>query len=290
MQTHQRNYQRILRLRQDSAALDAQIRDTLSSLAATRRDVKTTTTTPVMGNNGAPQYRFTYAELLGYARRISGTTLPPPGTSNGLDQQQQLSQPQQQVAPPSQQPPMAAESQPSGQVTQASTPGGDTIMNGGTQTQTPVGTQPPTPLSQQLQVSEFPTQVTTTTTSFHSLPEHFALNPMAGVVFVPWPTEEQIRMGNLANNQILAEEGIDIKGYDPAKEEERKKLEEEERKAVEEGEKRKREERERKVNEMMEKSRREREQTMRRESTTRPTGEKKQFQFTSIDDMDDDDD
>jgi len=97
-------------------------------------------------------------------------------------------------------------------------------------------------------------------------------------------------MGNLANNQILAEEGIDIKGYDPAKEEERKKLEEEERKAVEEGEKRKREERERKVNEMMEKSRREREQTMRRESTTRPTGEKKQFQFTSIDDMDDDDD
>jgi uncharacterized protein (DUF3084 family) len=142
------------------------------------------------------------------------------------------------------------------------------------------------------------------TTSFTSLPEHvsFSLNTLAGAIFVPWPMEEKVRSGVLASNQILAEQGIDPKGYDPVEEEERKKTEEEERRAAEEEERKAREERERKTREEREKAWREREKAggnkeWRREhsmlgapSATRGPPEKKQFQFTSIDDMDDEDD
>ena len=146
-----------------------------------------------------------------------------------------------------------------------------------------------------------------------SLPEVMTqyLNPLSGQAFLPWPLEDKIRSGSLASNQILVERGIEPRGYDPAEEEERKRKEEEERKEKEEKEKAEREERERKIMEEREKARQERERQREREQaewrrgsvvsgpaapvpglsrTDTAPGEKKQFQFTNLDDLDDDDD
>jgi Vitamin-D-receptor interacting Mediator subunit 4 len=135
-----------------------------------------------------------------------------------------------------------------------------------------------------------------------SLPDIIAhyLNPLSGQPFIPWPTENAIRNGSLAANQILAEKGIDPKGYDPAEEEERKKREEEDRKQREEQEKLALEERERRIREQRERQwREERERRAaadaNRENGSGPTTaapprqEPKQFQFASLDDDDDDD-
>lgn len=175
--------------------------------------------------------------------------------------------------------------------------------------QTPNPTQSPAPINGALpDQSTQPTQ----TSQLTSLPENMSqfLNPLSGQLFFPWPLEDKIRSGALASNQILLEQGIDPKGYDPVAEEELKRKEEEERKEKEEKEKQERAERERQRREELERLRkedllrREKEQAAFRRASTaagisgdaavsappsaRP--EKKQFQFTNLDDLDDDDD
>uniref|UniRef100_A0A8H7N3P4 Mediator of RNA polymerase II transcription subunit 4 n=1 Tax=Bionectria ochroleuca TaxID=29856 RepID=A0A8H7N3P4_BIOOC len=54
VQTHQNNYLRIQELRKSSAALDSQIRDTLSSLASTRKDIVTTHATTFPPGQATP--------------------------------------------------------------------------------------------------------------------------------------------------------------------------------------------------------------------------------------------
>lgn len=145
-----------------------------------------------------------------------------------------------------------------------------------------------------------------------SLPEGMSqyLNPLSGLLFFPWPLEDKIRSGSLASYQMLVEQGIDPRNYNPATEEERKRKEEEERKAKEEREKAEREERERqlradreRLRAAREKQREKGQEEWRRASiaTGQPDApgptranagavEKKQFQFTNLDDLDDDDD
>ncbi|KAK0391411.1 hypothetical protein NLU13_0911 [Sarocladium strictum] len=272
VQTHQNNYLRIQKLRETSAALDTQIRETLSSLATTRKDIVTTHTTTYPDG---PNYTIAYDELLSYARRISKTTLPPSSTINSLPPQ-----------PASGEQTPATDSQPQS----ALTPNAPT----------PSQTQSPAVVNGASQASSAqPTQQTTTLTT---LPEHFNqfLNPLSGQVFFPWPTEDKIRGGALASNQMLLEQGIDPKGYDPAAEEQRKMKEEEERKEREEREKKEREEAERRRNEERERLRKEREAQRAKEqeewqrgsvagppSAISPTTSGGQFQFASMDDDDD---
>ncbi|ODA77892.1 hypothetical protein RJ55_06495 [Drechmeria coniospora] len=287
VQIHQNNHLRILQLRQSSAALDSQIRETLTSLAATRKDIVTTHTTDYPA---LPNYAIRYEELLSYARRISKTTLPPAATISAAADVAAATG--ASPTPDAQTP--APDSQPQSAVTpSAGTP---------SRLQSPVTNGPSQPQTQQ-------TMTSTNTT----LPEGMSqyLNPLSGQLFFPWPLEEKIRSGALASNQILAEQGIDPKGYDPVTEEERKRSEEEERKAKEEQENREREVREKQMREEREKLRLERERQREREqeawrrasvigqarsdgtSLARPqagAGEKKQFQFTNLDDLDDDDD
>ncbi|KAH7312419.1 vitamin-D-receptor interacting mediator subunit 4-domain-containing protein [Stachybotrys elegans] len=279
VQTHQNNFLRIQELRQTSAALDTQIRETLSTLTSTRKDIVTTHTTKFPEG---PNHPIRYEELLNYARRISKTTMPPAGTING-------------VGPASGAQTPVVESQPQSAVT----PTGATPS----QTQSPVAING---MSQQ--TSEQPTQQSTSTNI--TLPEMISqyLNPMSGQLFFPWPLEDKIRSGALASNQILAESGIEPKGYDPVAEEERKQKEEEERKEKEEKKKLEQEERERRLWEERERLRQERERQREKEQEEwrrssvagGPPGsagpksaapvEKKQFQFADLDDMDDDDD
>ena len=278
VQTHQINYLRIQQLRQASATLDAQIRDTLSSLATTRKDIVTTHTKSFPDG---PNYPIEYDELLSYARRISKTTLPPAGTIKSVATMSGVQTP-------------APDSQPQSAMTPT------------------VPTPSPAPVNGVSQAgSELPTQQTTTSANI-SLPEGMTqfLNPLSGQIFFPWPTEDKIRSGSLASNQALIEKGIDPKGYDPADEEERKQKEVVERKEREEREKLEHEERERRAREERERERRERELQREREQeawrrasvagdsvipapvarNNAGAGEKKQFQFVNLDDLDDDDD
>lgn len=274
MQTHQNNHLKIQQLRQLSTSLDTQIRETLTSLATTRKDIVTTQVTVYPSE---PNYPIVYEELLSYARRISKTSMPPSAILNALASTTQESQT-----------PL-----PDSQTQAGMTPSA----------QTPNPTQSPAPANGVL-----PTQ----TSQLTSLPENMSqfLNPLSGQLFFPWPLEDKIRSGALASNQILLEQGIDPKGYDPVAEEERKRKEEEERKEKEEKEKQERAERERERRQELERLRkedllrREKEQAaFRRASTaagisgdaavTAPPSarpEKKQFQFTNLDDLDDDDD
>ena len=282
VQIHQINHLRIQQLRKSSAALDTQIKDTLSSLASTRRDITTTQTTTFAPR---PNYPVAYDELLGYARRISKTTMPPAGA----------------VKPPSATSPTSPEIQTPADLATPS------VAPTPSQAQSPAINGTGTPLATQ-QTAVLTTQQGAVTNTNTTLPEVVSqyLNPLSGQLFFPWPLEDKIRGGALASNQILEEKGINPKGYDPAEEEERLRKEEEERKEKEEQEKREVEERERRLREERERQRQERERQQeewRKASVSGPspdrgpgqsnTGapEKKQFQFSSLDDdLDDDDD
>ncbi|KAG5933817.1 hypothetical protein E4U53_000856 [Claviceps sorghi] len=291
VETHQKNYLRIQELRKSSAILDAQIRDTLTSLASTRKDIVTTHTTTYPSE---PNYPIAYEELLSYARRISKTTLPPAATVEGVSMTLEMRpQKQTQTEAPTPNP----ESQPQSALTPSAT--------NPSQPQSPAMNGTPAVSPDQ------PTQQTAMSTNT-SLPEGMSqyLNPLSGQLFFPWPLENSIRSGALASYQMLLEQGVDPTGYDPATEEERKRKEEEERKAKEEREQAEREAREKQLREERERARLERERQREKEQEAwrraslignqadgpvppRPhagAGDKKQFQFTSLDDLDDDDD
>ncbi|TWU71056.1 hypothetical protein ED733_002592 [Metarhizium rileyi] len=281
VQIHQNNHLRIQKLRQSSAALDTQIRDTLLSLSNTHRDIVATHTTTYPSE---PNYPIAYEELLRYARRISKSTLPPAATIEGATTPQETQSPNPDI-----------QSQP------ALTPSA----------RTPSQPQSPAINGTPQLISEQPVQQTAPSKNT-SLPEGMSqyLNPLSGQPFFPWPLEDKIRSGSLASYQVLVEQDIDPKGYNPAAEEEKKLKEEVERKAKEEQEKAEREAREKQLREERERARAERERQRekeqaewRRESIVsgQPDGsgsskagagpgEKKQFQFTNLDDLDDDND
>ncbi|CAK7211715.1 hypothetical protein SCUCBS95973_001213 [Sporothrix curviconia] len=92
LQTHQNNHLRILALRADATALDAQIKSTLLTLAASRRDMLQTPATEYPEDSvnrtirdETSHYPFTYEELMSYARRISRNTVPGPGQTDGSE-------------------------------------------------------------------------------------------------------------------------------------------------------------------------------------------------------------
>ncbi|KAK8011558.1 Mediator of RNA polymerase II transcription subunit 4 [Apiospora arundinis] len=232
LQTHQRNHARIQELRGISANLDSQIKDTLVQLAQARKELTSTSTT-VFPEKGT--FPINYTELLNYGRHIAKTTVPPSGVANALSNS----------APPTQ-PESAVESA-------APTPGG--TPNG-------VASAPNGALDQ------LSGQQTTNSTA---LPDHIqdSLNPLAGAIFVPWPSEAHIRNGALAQLDFLSSRGVDPEGYDPDEEEAQKKRKEEEERAREEQERLEREEKERRIREQMELARAEREKAREKEAAER---------------------
>lgn len=294
VEKHQNNYLRLQELRATSSSLDTQIRETLASLSSTRRDI---TTTQITVQPDGDIYPIKYSELLNYARRISKTTLPPAGVTNGLLSDADVPEQTQQAEPAS---------------TTSVTAPANGINSGGTSaapTPTPTQTQTQTPDPSGLggpngtsQLSELATtqQSGATIDTQTTLPEGLrtVLNPYHGATFVPWPDEFQIRSGALAGIQDLEERGIDPKGYDPvAVAEEARRKEEEERAAREEAErvKREKEQRRREEWEAGAAARQAAEQTRREREAAAGTAagagssQKGQFQFSSMD-MDDDDD
>ncbi|KAH8680820.1 vitamin-D-receptor interacting mediator subunit 4-domain-containing protein [Xylariales sp. PMI_506] len=293
LQVHQQNHARIQRLRNTTNNLDGQIKETLTSLAQTRKELVATSATIFPDG---PNYPIKYDELLAYARRISKTTLP---TAAVLNSETNSNTQTSQAAP------AASDALPKpdgGTETAATTPGSGT-PNG---VASAAGGATPAALNGALESSSQRTADT-------SLPEQLTvhLNPLANAEFIPWPTEDHVRQGALANLAYLNERGINPEGYDPAEEEARKKREEEEAKAREEQERQEREEKERRYREQAERARQEREKQREKEEgdawrrgsvsqggpsagagvapPSAGAGEKKQFQFMGGDDDDDSD-
>ena len=126
-----------------------------------------------------------------------------------------------------------------------------------------------------------------------ALPPHLAewLNPLAqSAEFTPWPSEETIRRGALAQIQVLVDEGKDPATWDP----EKAAQEEEERKRQEEEWERKQEEERKTQIEKMEQQARERAearakaQTEGEQAAAAPQREEKKA-YTGLDDLEDDD-
>lgn len=304
LQTHQNNHTRLAALKAQSETLDNQIRDTLRLLWTTRRDISSTHVTTFPKDQ--PRYEVNWEELLGYARRISKTTLPAPSVlaaaaaaaaataaANGTGGENSVPSTGEAV------------NTPITTAAQTPAPGGATpaMANGG-------GT--PAPQSQSLPQSSESQQQATQTTNGTALPDEWTrfLDPLTDTAFQPWPTEEKIRGGALASLQGLLQQGIDPRGFDPAEEEARRLREEEERRVQEEKEAREREENLRRMREEQARVARERhqereraqEEAMRRGSmigsmgyaggggpsptTAQPA--QRQFQFMDLDDDDDD--
>ena len=267
LEQHQANYARIQKLRAETDALDAQTKDIIGSLWAIRKEVENTPTTTYP--SGGPRYQFTTEELLGFARRISRNTMPPPGVTNGVE----LSS-----APPTQQSEM---------VDGTVTPGTSFGNNNGVGTPGGGATAAPTPdpmVSQATVASSVPEMPI-------ELRHH--INPSEGAVFFPWPTEDTIRSGAMAEYQRLVERGVDPTGYDPEEEEQRKRDEEQAKKEAEERARLEHEEAERRMQEerarMAMERERARQEAERRGSVAEPIGQKKsQFSFIDMDDEDDD--
>ncbi|KAI1877728.1 hypothetical protein JX265_003736 [Neoarthrinium moseri] len=285
LQIHQQNYARIQHLHSITNSLDKQIKDTLTQLAQARKEL---VNTPATTFPSGPNYPIKYDELLDFARRISKTTLP----HQSIIAAATAAQPavSESVVKPD-----------SGTNTAATTPGG-TPNGASTPAQQVVGTTPGGATPAQNGEPPLASQQTNT-----SLPENITahINPLERADFIPWPTEDLVRQGALANIAYLIEKGINPEGYDPAAEEERKKREEEAAKQEEERKRLERDEKERRYREQREKERIQREkeieESYRRASVTQgpgagpsassPTGppEKKQFQFMGGDDDDDSD-
>jgi hypothetical protein len=224
---HQANYSKILSLRNTSAALDQQIKDTLILLTDTRRALLDTPSTSFPDSTNA----VSYSELLSYARRISKFTLPHAyrETEAGAEGTDATGTPK--------------DGRPESQAGDTSTPAAatngadrDTQMSG---TAMDVDSATPTAAAPS-QTQALSQNTALTSTSSTSLPPDFSqfLNPLADSPFIPWPTEEAIRRGALASIQVLLDQNIDPATFDPAKsaelEAERKRLAEEEDRAREE--------------------------------------------------------
>ncbi|KAF6820932.1 mediator of rna polymerase ii transcription subunit 4 [Colletotrichum plurivorum] len=279
VQVHQNNHLRLQQLRANTSSLDAQIRDTLNSLATTRKDI---TTTQITVYPDGPKYPVKYDELLNYARRISKTTLPPAAVTNGVPTAGSTPGPDPNAS-------MTAATTPGGPNGMQSQPASAAPTPGPTQTPDPSGSGAPPGSQQDLLLPS--TQQTAT-----SLPDGLRnhLDPHFNASFVPWPNEFQIRSGAMAVYQDLQDKGIDPRGYDPLQIAEAKRREEEERKAREEQDRLELERKHREYQEKMEKIRREQQEAYRRDSMAvggggaSSAGKSKQFQFSSM--MDDDDD
>lgn len=283
LKIHQQNHAKIQQLRGITTGLDNQIKETLTQLAHARKEL---VNTPATSFPSGPSYPIKYDELLAYARRISKTTLPNANV---------LANPQVNAAESTTKPDSGAETP------AAATPAGGTPNGVGTPAQlNGAGGVTPT-------MNGEPTSQYSNTTLPEGLQAH--INPLANSDFIPWPNEDLLRQGALANIQYLTDKGINPQGYDPAAEEARKKQEEEEAKEREEKERLLREEQERNYREQRERARVEeekaREESFRRASVTQtgtalpgagasvappPPPQQKQFQFMGGDDDDDDSD
>lgn len=171
MVIHQTNYARILRLRQKVDALNQSLTTNLTVLTDVRKELLTTPATIFPEN----QRNVPYTELLDYAKRISKNTVPP------------TFRPPLSVASP----PKTSQPQPT-----------DLPSTNGASAEKP--SQTGDTVSPAAQTKEEGIGVSSLD------PEEIQwLDPLTQIPFVPWPSEDVIRQGALAQIQVMLDQGID---------------------------------------------------------------------------------
>jgi hypothetical protein len=200
--THQNNHAKIVALRATSNTLDTQIRETLTLLVNTRREVIATPTS-TFPTNIRP---VTNAELLSYARRISKYTIPP--TYREADPQTSGE---------------AGTNTPKEPQSQTQTNGSTPIVATNGVTSELAASQAPPAASSAMDVDQSQQAVTDTqttdatgTASNSEMWKNF-FAAAAEAPFVPWPNDDVIRRGALASIQMLVDQGIDPWAFDPEK-------------------------------------------------------------------------
>ena len=189
---HHANYARILTLRATAVALDEKIKNTLRTLSTTRKELL-----DISSSQPSPNAReVSVDELLSYAKFISKTTVPPtfrrPIPADILSQAQGAN----------------AEAANMTQITNGmATP----AQNGDAAMEQPAENRAVATLSADTKAM---------------------LDPLSQLPFVPWPSQDVIRMGALAEIQGILEDGRDPSTVLSAEEQEaedKRKAEEEER-------------------------------------------------------------
>lgn len=178
MVIHQSNNARIQNLRATLAALNQSITTNLTLLADTRKNILATPATIFPEN----QRNVPYDELLEYANRISRYTVPPTFRP---------------VPPTSQAPGLTSSQHPT--VSTMST------VNGVSAEQRPLPSTTESP-------TNFPIQGEGIGIASLEQSEVQWLDPLTQLPFVPWPSEEVIRQGALAQVQVMLEQGLDPSG------------------------------------------------------------------------------
>ncbi|KAI0016381.1 vitamin-D-receptor interacting mediator subunit 4-domain-containing protein [Xylariomycetidae sp. FL0641] len=261
LQTHQSNYRRIQDLRAQTTSFDEQIKDTLRLLASTRKELYGA---PATVFPAGPNYDINYDELLSYARRISKTTIPPAGAMNSLEAlraEAAAANANNPITTETAATTPAAAGTPNGMQSASATPAAtantaQASFDTASAQATPLGSSNPQQQPQQ------------PSSGAPALPEHLQqhLNPHAGTLFEPWPSEAQVRQGAVATLAWMAEQGIEAEGYDPLLEKQRKEEAEEARRRAEEREAAERAERERRLREEQARARAERERAREAEA------------------------
>ena len=175
--THQSNNARIQHLRATLATINQSITDNLRLLADTRKDILATPATVFPDS----QRNVPYDDLLEYANRISRYTVPPT----------------LRLPPPTAPVPTSAPSQP---------PIIQTVNGAATE---------PSVLSVPIEApSTVRDQGEGIGVASLEQSEVQWLDPLTQIPFVPWPSEEVIRQGALAQVQVMLEHGLDPSNVD----------------------------------------------------------------------------
>ncbi|KAI9642378.1 hypothetical protein NHQ30_009182 [Ciborinia camelliae] len=207
-----------------SLPLDTQIREFLILLTSTRSELLNTQSSEYPEKKNTVEYE----ELLSYARRISKFTVPPEAR---ISKQEESSPKQDGVGT-------------NGTTTPSVTVSGNGANGNAMDIDIPsaafnranslaANQEPPSQQPSQTQIALDDETRRILTAGFEDRP------------FIPWATEDDIKMGALASIQSLVDSGIDPEGWDPELEEQKKREKAEELEREEEAERQKEEERRR---------------------------------------------
>ncbi|RVD85180.1 uncharacterized protein DFL_003511 [Arthrobotrys flagrans] len=167
--THQTNYQRLLHLRALSSALDSELSTLLTTLSQARTELQSTTTTVFPSHSRQVEYEA----LLSYATKISKFTRPPTHLKSS----------------PQAEPTTTAEASSTALVLKSADVNGNNVPKDDGAEGSGVNNTAGTGAGE-----------TTGNAATRPTAEDIAmLDPTAGMPFVPWPTEDIMRRGILAN-------------------------------------------------------------------------------------------
>jgi len=210
---HQNNYATILRLRQETEALDNQIKSTVTLLAETRKELLAI---PSNVESETPRHDVPFDQLLTYAKMISQYTVPPTYRPNAPKLREESKLPE--VEPGA----------------------GVALTNGGTPHSQVIPQGPPElegavkPVEEKSGKGLAYDKLTTYQKEF--------VDDMSHLPFYPWPSTDIIRMGALAKIQEMLNKGEDpttVLTEEEKEEQERRRREESEARKLEDQERRK---------------------------------------------------